>query len=337
MNYLKRKWDDFLVYFINKTHPFHEDSLSDNHLNINTLTNGQELLSDLAMFPKVLDNLILEYCVIYRTNHMNPYTFDSVNKTLYDCEYVYFLNREMITPLLNLSIQKDLLNNTTPMIWFNNHLDVYRTDLYWSILIEHMVRKEIECKEQHIAYNIIVLCDYDIELSNIWNIHTNYRFRLDEKWLRDDRIKLDDKLFFQTTNNFTITFTSLERKPIDNSNKYYDLLITDVYEKGLSGLKCKEINELYKKSKQILCIEYFEATVVENIQRNVDADYKMKFKVIHLKTRPLPQPRELEEGLFELTKKLFTDIKENKIYTRIAIDMSQPEPWTPPDSNYAPS
>lgn len=303
----------------NVIEPIQEKQLSDDNLNIRTLTIGQRLLNDLAIFPEVLDQIILEYCAIYRIDHMKPYSFESVNEDLCEKRRIYFLNRNMITPLINESIQNNLLTNKDPMIWLNHGYNTRIASLFWSILIEHMVRKEIECKENNIQFNIIILCSTRNILSGVWNMYINYRCKLNESWLHN-HIAQPLPYSFQTSDKFNVIFTSLDSRIIDDNSKQYDLLITDVYEKGLEPHQ--EFYEIYKITKKILYIGYWNANILKNIQQLINVDYQMKIQVITCKSTE----SYFEKKLFKLTKELLIDVEENKTYTNITNDDLYPEP-----------
>ena len=306
MNYLKRKWNDVTQYIYENY--IQEHPLSDINLNIYTLTEGQQILNDLKIFPTVIEDIILEYCAIYRIDHMKPYRFEVINKNFYKACFTFVWNRDINTKSLKESIQCYLLNNNKdPMIWIDRFFTSHY--LFWSLIIEYMVKKEIACKENNSAFSIVILSDHPLK---IWDQYIQYRCDLNESWLIDDQYKINNLSLLQTSNKFKVTFTSLVHKPDDDDdNQYYDLLITDIYHKGLQN---KEIIQTYHLSKQIICIIPFSSEAIQDVQQNVDKNYKTNIQLIYCSPDKecciLLKP-------FELTKELLIDMDTNKSYHSI--------------------
>lgn len=280
----------------------------DNDLCLYTLNQSQELLNDIAIFPKVLNQLILEYCAIYRQDHMESYPFENFKQY-----------KDIAQTTVNTKIQNYLMNNNDPIIWFGcgqvNNLFMECL----SILFEYLIKKEIDYKDNNkFNFNVLIIYSRDKEfIIELFDTYKQKRKCLGEDWLiRDETAdsKLDE-FSVVTTNKFSVTLVNVRNIKEKHINS--DLVITDFMTLGWKD-SSNLLEKCYSTSKQIFFILQYDTNFIEDTQYYMKGYQQYNIQYIPIYEEPLVLYSK------ELCKTSYITTKSTFMYTKWMAKPSRP-------------
>lgn len=272
MNYLKRRFCEIMTWVIPSKEitldPILEPSLDFDHdLCLYTLDQGEFIFDELKIFPTVIEDLILNYCAIYRFNHMKPYDFYSAGKMACTHYYINKLRKNMFIEQIQNYFPKHI--NKYIQIWFDCLNIDYYSEYYWSLIIEYLVRKEVEYKPTKTPYNVIFICSKLQDVRSLLQMYRDFRIHLNEKWLIRDTILNSNQVGINTINQFNVTFTEINNMEfIDNIS--YDLIVTDL----INPYFTQKLADIYKNSKQLFSIGHFSGEIIAETQFQMNNNEK---------------------------------------------------------------
>jgi hypothetical protein len=193
-----------------------------------TLNSGFQLIYQWTILPVDTINIVLEYVNVYRDDHTREYKFTSEP---------YFIDL-----IHHLQLPYDNTNRFTVII------SGRRIGKTW-LLIDFLLNKEIECKEQGKPCSILFMCAYPRDRARITTQHASSRNKLNEPWMNKDNDQITHN-YFSTNNKFNISF----KTAIDTLNftSTYDYVLMD--EVSFESVGLDRIKPIVKYGKKIIMI-----------------------------------------------------------------------------------